>query len=315
METAAQATAQSAFGALAPGMGMTMNGIAGVLLMASIIQGAVLNKSPHGYIIGQMVSLAVCGTLLSNYGVYNYYVVQTMQEYMSFISLSVMGGSGGIGLTPSMSLLGRAETVNLGAINIATAIMGEAGLSSLDLIPAGLILMIPFIINMVVYIGLIVFSIFLIYIPVAVGPVIICAGAFKGTRKLMFAGLDFFISAIAITTIATFFVSVSTTAITSYTASLTTGFNPWNATSAVPTFESGAAGGFVWQNGYWVMVLLGASTTFFLGITPSLAGYFTGRVDSANMAAAVGRTMSNAVQSGSGALRTMADVKSLFGRR
>jgi hypothetical protein len=81
--------------------------------------------------------------------------------------------------------------------------------------------------------------------------------------------------------------------------------SPWQATGAATPLPAATAATYVGSTNYWFLVIIAILNCFALALTPQLAGYFTGRVDSANLA-------SQAMNGAKSAVNTMADLKQIF---
>lgn len=307
IESAAMTTGQAVFGAIAPSMAAAMGSIAGVIGLWSLGRAALVGQSPHPQVMGLLLSTSIASFFLTSYSAYIAYLYAPIHDYTAWLVTTVLSaGSGGGGTVGGASgIMQRAEEVSFGAINLAWAMYRDASWYRLDLLIAGIMLMIPFLLSLVIFLGYQIYTIILTSVPVLLGPLLLVAGAFKASRKLLFSGLDFWISGAAIGVLSAYTMGISSLALTQATANLPAGMSPWQATGSATPIPAATAATYVGSTNYWFLVIISILNCFALALTPQLAGYFTGRVDSANLAA-------QAMNGAKSAVNTMADLKQIF---
>jgi len=285
IETAALNLVQQMFEATGPAMATLLLAVAGLVLMVSLVKWALAGHPPHQEVIGLWIALSISGTLLSSYSTYSYWTIDIVRDFAAWYTGRELAATSGrtVDATGPNSLLGAAEAISGKAFDISKTIVTD-NLGSPGALLAALLLIIPYLFNIVIFLGLKVFSSMMLLIPAALGPILIFCGCFKWGRKLMLAGIDFFISSSVTLIIATMWMAISQGAFVTYTQGFPSDISTWTlAVDSVSSvfWQSTSTSDFLWSRNYWVTVILGWLTSYFLAITPQMAGYFTGKVDSA----------------------------------
>jgi hypothetical protein len=181
---------RQAFGLLAPSTRLAFNAFVGVwLAWILVVNGVVLGNLRFGEVFPRIAIFSLCGLLLTAVDFYWDWFYQPTYDAMNGIAVSLVAGdTTGVEVTDLPGMLAAVETQILQVMVVVKAVIRDAGITSLWLLAAGVVMAIPYVFVWGIFLAFVLEGIFKLLAVTAVSPLLIAAAAFRPSRGFAISG-------------------------------------------------------------------------------------------------------------------------------
>lgn len=253
--------AGNTFGALSQPARNLLSATCGLVFMWKFVTQCLRGAFDWWGMIIDFMLMFIAAWMIASPANYQSFIQQPMTDLIYGVAGLNLSGTG-----QSADLTGVAQAVesNFGVvINSVLGIWNDAGWK-LHYYLLGALLMVPYLIQLVVFIYMVAWAIGLTLVPYALGPFFIISAVFPMTRRLFFSSLDMYLSSFMVLSVATFLLALTTGAAKSFTSQIA---------------SAGIAPDFLVSQQFWGAVIVGLIGDLLLMKTEVIAAYVTNRID------------------------------------
>lgn len=181
---------REAFGLLAPSTRVAFNAFVGAwLAWILVVNGVILGNLRFGEVFPRIAIFTLCGLLLTGVDLYWDWFYQPTYDAMNSVAVSLVAGdTTGVQVADLPGMLAVVETQILQIMIVVKAVIRDAGITTLWLLAAGVVMAIPYVFVWGIFLAFVLEGIFKLLAVTAISPLLIAAAAFKPSRGFAISG-------------------------------------------------------------------------------------------------------------------------------
>lgn len=279
LDALAQGYARDAFGLLAPSTNRAYEAFVGAwAAWVFVYHGAIRGDLTFQMIFPRVLTVSAISIALMNVDLYWQWIYQPAYDVMNGVAVTLIAkNSTGVAVNSISGMLGIVEHAVFQIFQVTEAIMGDAGINSLWLLPAGVLLAVPYIFVWGIFMAFCLEGIFKLLAITAVSPVLIAAAGFSATRGFAISGLRVVLGGVLTVCFAAVAMGFTVSVMNHYLAQMPLAANGY----------TGDIKEWVFGTNYWRMFALGFISVLFHLKAATLAANISGASDGPGAAAAV----------------------------